>query len=72
MSDKVKTDFLVSDPSFVSGMGRLLDWYGQFDRYNYSRNEKEADTKAMYADWRMVGDEIFDAMLANNGLQTVE
>jgi len=62
MAEKVKSDFLVAAPSFASGVGRLLDWYGLYDLYNVSRNGKEADAKAMYSDWRIVGQDINDAM----------
>ena len=63
MSEKLKSDFLVASPSFASGVGRLLDWYGLYDLYNVSRNGQEADTKAMFVDWRIVGQDINDAML---------
>jgi hypothetical protein len=63
MSDRLNSDFLVASPSFSSGVGRLLDWYALYDSYNSSRTGKEADTKAMYADWRMVGQDLQDAML---------
>jgi hypothetical protein len=59
---KFKSDFLVSSPSLVSGAGRLLDWCGQFDEYNASRNGTEADTKAMASDWGMVGDDLRAAL----------
>lgn len=62
MAEKLKSDFLVAAPSFASGVGRLLDWYGSYDLYNVSRNGSEADAKAMYSDWRIVGQDINDAM----------
>jgi hypothetical protein len=62
MINKIKSDFLVSTPSFASGAGRLLDWYGLYDGYNVSRSGREADAKAMFADWRVVGEDINDAM----------
>jgi hypothetical protein len=63
MVNKLKSDFLVAAPSFASGAGRLLDWYGLYDSYNVSRDGREADTKAMFADWRMVGEDLNDAMV---------
>lgn len=63
MAEKLKSDFLVATPSFASGAGRLLDWYGLYDLYNVSPNGLEADTKAMFADWRMVGQDLQQAML---------
>ena len=62
MTEKIKSDFLVASPSFASGVGRLLDWYGLYDLYNISRSPQEADAKAMFADWRIVGQDLNDAM----------
>ena len=50
-------------PSWLSGVGRNLDVAGQFDEYNESRTGDEADAKALFADWRTVGDAIFDAVV---------
>jgi hypothetical protein len=61
--DRVRTDFLFAQPSFLSGFARLLDLFGLFDSYNESRSPKEADAKAMYADWRITGQDIFDAAI---------
>lgn len=58
MGSKIKSDFLFASPSLASGAARLLDWGGTFDQYNVSANGKEADTKAMLADWVSVGDDI--------------
>ena len=63
MGNKLKSDFLVAAPSFASGAGRLLDWYGLYDGYNVSRDRREADARAMFADWRMVGEDLNEAML---------
>lgn len=62
MGSTAKSDFLVASPSLISGMGRLLDWYGQFDEYNKSRNDREADLRAAASDWRIVGDDLRKAM----------
>ncbi|MGA2920080.1 MAG: hypothetical protein ABSE28_03180 [Candidatus Sulfotelmatobacter sp.] len=63
MINKIKSDFLVASPSFASGAGRLLDWYGLYDSYNVSRSGQEADAKAMFADWRMVGEDLNNALV---------
>jgi len=60
--NKIRSDFLIATPSFVSGASRLLDWYGLYDSYNSSATELEADYKALRADWCMVGQDIFGAM----------
>jgi hypothetical protein len=72
MVDKVESDFLVASPTFLSGAGRLLDWYGLYDLYNISQNGSEADTKAMFADWRMVGQDLANTMLEFESSQPVE
>jgi hypothetical protein len=72
MVNRLKSDFLVAAPSFASGAGRLLDWYGLYDTYNVSRDGQEADLKAMFADWRIVGEDINDAMLEFEDEQPVK
>jgi hypothetical protein len=72
MSSKVQSDFLVAAPSFYSGAGRLLDWYGSYDLYNVSRNGRQADAKAMFSDWRIVGQDINDALLEFERTQPVK
>lgn len=62
MRHKPKTDFLVATPSLASGCARLFDWAGLFDSYNQSTSEEEADGKAIFADWAMVGWDILAAM----------
>lgn len=63
MSEKLKSDFLVAAPSFASGVGRLVDWYGLYDLYNVSRNGNEADIKAVSSDWLIVGQDIEEALV---------
>jgi hypothetical protein len=54
--------FLFADPSLLSGMAHLLDFWGTYDSYNHSRTIEEADAIALYADWRAVGQELMDAL----------
>ncbi len=58
----MRSDFLFAPPSFLSGMGSVLDLFGHLDGYNFSRTEEEADWKAIYSDYRMIGQDIEDAM----------
>ena len=53
----VVTDFLVVQPSVSSGVASLIDLFGT-DRYNMSESEEEADSKAIFSDWAMVGKDI--------------
>jgi hypothetical protein len=55
-------DFLAAAPSWLSGSARVLDLAGQFDEYNDSQSTHAADAKAIFCDWRIVGDTIRDAL----------
>lgn len=49
---------LYATPSFLSGVARIFDFWGLLDRYNTSPSEREADARALGADWRVVGDDL--------------
>jgi hypothetical protein len=63
----VRPDFLFAAPSWLSGIARTLDLAGQFDEYNDSPNEDIADARAMFCDWRVVGDTIVEALIRFRG-----
>jgi len=52
MSDSL---FLCARPSFVEGVGRILDFGGALDQYNGSITPAQADYLALRGDWRLVG-----------------
>lgn len=58
----MRPDFLVAMPSWLSGSARVLDLAGKFDEYNDSHSIEAADAKAIFCDWRMTGETIFDAL----------
>ena len=60
----MRPDFLVAIPSWLSGTARVLDLAGQFDEYEYndSHSIEAADAKAIFCDWRMVGETFLDAI----------
>jgi hypothetical protein len=58
---RLGSDFLYARPSFLAGVARLLDLWGCFDGYNRSRTPQEADSRAMYLDWYVVGQDMSDA-----------
>lgn len=62
MEKKIKSDFLFAQPSFVSGVARVFDLWGQLDEYNRSESPSEADAKAIAADWFVVGQDIAEAI----------
>lgn len=57
----VGSDFLFGMPSVLSGVARTLDLGATFDSYNESLNGAIADAKALYADWRTVGEALVEA-----------
>ena len=59
----MRTDYLFAEPSFLSGVARLLDLFGQFDDYNDSPSAASADARAMYSDWRVTGEDLAGAMM---------
>ncbi len=46
---------LFADPSLLDGYGRMADFLGVLNDYNFSPTPEIADAKAMYADWYSVG-----------------
>ncbi len=58
----MRTLFLSSIPSFISGCARLLDIGGVYDIYNENRDGNAADVRAIYSDFRMVGQDLQWAM----------
>lgn len=53
--------FLFAMPRPLFGVARTLDLGAQFDWYNYSANEAEADSHALYMDWLTVADDLASA-----------
>ena len=62
MNKTVQSDFLFAQPSYGSGVARVIDLCGQFDAYNQSDTPAEADAKAIAADWLLVGQDIRDSI----------
>jgi len=62
----VKTDFLIPRGSFAVGAGSIMNIAGVYFVYNTSSSEEDADARAIYNDWRIVGQDIEKA-LAHEG-----
>jgi len=60
----MRSTFLFAMPSYMSGAARILDMGGTFDEYNSSRTPEEADAKALYADWSVIGQDLLAAVAA--------
>jgi hypothetical protein len=56
------TDYLFAQPSALSGMARVGDLFGLFDEYNDAPSPEIADARAIYEDWRAVGEDLMSAM----------
>ncbi len=52
------TDILYAQPSFLSGMSRVLDIGGTFDSYNIKQTPQQADLAALKSDWVTIGNDI--------------
>lgn len=68
----MKTDYLFARPSFLSGMARLGNLFGGFDDYNSSPSGSLADARAIYSDWRMVGEDLARAMAGIEAEEAME
>lgn len=58
----IQTDFLTASSGFTTGMGSVMGIAGNFYGFNYSATPQEADTRALRADWVMVGKDLSDVM----------
>lgn len=61
MNDSAVNALLCAQPSWLSGAARTLDLFGVFDSYTVSSTPEEADARALWGDWRTVGDDIVAA-----------
>jgi hypothetical protein len=57
------SNILFPRASFLLGAARTFDLWGHLDVYNYSRTPDEADAIALYSDWRVVGEDLFDSVV---------
>ncbi len=53
-----KTFYLFARPSFLEGAARVFDFSKSLQVYNSEKSEKEADSKALANDWKVVGDDL--------------
>jgi len=62
MGSNARTDFLTPASSYLTGLGSCLNIAGNYYEYNVSKSESKADEKAIYMDWKMVGNDLRKAM----------
>jgi hypothetical protein len=65
------SSILFARPSFIEGVARAYDLGNTLSEYNRSETGEVADARALYADWRLVGDEIRQAMEASVSVQEI-
>lgn len=59
---KYHSDFLFSQGSFSIGVGSIFNIPGNYYLFNYSKSDKEADTKAIKSDWGMIKQDFEDVV----------
>ncbi len=52
------TGFLYARPSFLEGVGRIIDFGNILQKYNTSSTPELADKKAIQSDWLAVGNDM--------------
>ena len=62
--NRVYTDFLVADDSFMGGVGAIFNIDGNFYRYNRSASPQAADARAIRQDFAVIGQDIMDVAQA--------
>lgn len=60
--NKFSTGFLFSTPSFLGGAGTVINLAGNYYKFNSSVSELEADGMAIEQDFRVVGQDLKNAM----------
>jgi len=56
------SNILFANPSFIEGMGRILDFGDTMTELNSSTTPERADHYATVADWRAIGADLRAAM----------
>jgi hypothetical protein len=64
------TDFLFPDTGFWTGAGSVFNVSGNYFDFAVSKNESDADRKALSSDWGMVGQDII-CSLKEDGSETI-
>jgi hypothetical protein len=64
--------YLVANPSFLTGVARTLDLWGQLDAYNVSATPQDADALALHSDWKIVGQDLISAVKTHQKQATVK
>ena len=52
---KIYSMYRCSIPSFMSGLAKVFDIYGDCNKVTYSKSPGEADRRALQLDWEVIG-----------------
>ena len=63
----LRSDYLFPMPGTLSGVARILDIGGTYTSYNRSETPEEADSKAIFSDWAIVGQDLTRAARKYDG-----
>jgi hypothetical protein len=58
----LRTDFLFSRMGLMSGIASTFNLPGNFYSFNRSATPEEADTRAIFSDWSMVGEDLWSSI----------
>jgi hypothetical protein len=67
-----RSDFLYASPSFLRGMGSVLSIAGNYYEYNASSTPEEADAKALFSDFAMIGEDLREVIAVECATKTSE
>ena len=59
-----RTGILFARPSFLEGVGRIIDFGASLNIYNESQSTALADLNAITSDWASVGDSLRSALIS--------
>ena len=58
---RYRSNRLFHRASFIDGVGSIINVFGNYYDFNYSKTGEETDRKAIENDWGVVGDDIRNA-----------
>ena len=61
-----RTGILFARPSFLEGIGRIIDFGTTLNIYNESDSTVMADVNAITSDWASVGDSLQSALVSSS------
>lgn len=64
-----RTDFLVAQPTALSGAGRLVDIGAVFDSHDPCATPEAVDLRALQADWNVIGQDSCEVLAAQPELE---